>query len=304
MSDERFRALFEHVPVGLALCELDGRFSDVNATFADLLAGTAVDPAGGSLTDLVDPGCLAAAGEGTSTVARCELPLPTGPAGPRWVQVTAVRVVLGERALLLVHLEDTTSRRLERQRLVRLALHDGLTGLANRTLLEDRLEAALARAGQANLAVGLLYLDLDGFKKVNDSLGHDTGDALLVAVAAKLSAVLRSGDTAGRVGGDEFLVIAYDMVDESGLREVSRRVRSALARPLRVGDREVTVRASIGAVLSRPGEPGSALVRRADAAMYASKRARRRAAAGSEAPDPGGVQLTLLHEQAVVAAAR
>lgn len=309
VGDERFRALFEHAPVGVALCAPDGAFVDVNPTFRDLLAGTGIDPDGGRLADLVRhaaPGSeeaqrwhddLGQVRSGARDVARAELSVAPPDAPPRWLEVTAVRVVLGDHAYLLTHLDDTTRRRLEEQRLVRLALHDGLTGLANRTLLHERLEAALARSQRSGLPVGVLYLDLDSFKSVNDSLGHAAGDALLVAVADRLTRVLRAGDTAGRLGGDEFLVVAGDVVDDAALAEILRRVEAALALPLRVDEVEVVVGASCGAVLSRPGEAADLVVRRADAAMYAAKRARRRTAR-RPGPAAGAVQLTLIPEQA------
>jgi diguanylate cyclase (GGDEF)-like protein/PAS domain S-box-containing protein len=295
-GDERFRALFEHAPVGVALCEPDGRFSDVNPSFESLLAGTGIDPRAGRLTDLlghVPDGSdevtawrdgLIAVREGSAQVARAECAITPEGAQPRWLGVTAVRVVLGDRAFLLAHLEDTTPRRLEQQRLVHLALHDGLTGLANRTLLLERLGTALARAAVTGVPAAVLYLDLDGFKQVNDTLGHDAGDALLVTVAQRLSGALRAGDVAGRLGGDEFLVVAGDVVDQSGLQEVVRRVEVALSGPLQV-------RASIGAVLSRPGETGPQVMRRADAVMYAVKRSRRRLAGRCRLPAVDAVQL-------------
>ena len=111
-----------------------------------------------------------------------------------------------------------------------LATHDPLTGLANRGLLTERLQAALARAAATDLPFAVLYLDLDHFKTVNDELGHDVGDALLIAMAQRLSQVLRAGDTAARLGGDEFLVVAGDVPDELALAELGRRVESALGR--------------------------------------------------------------------------
>lgn len=312
VGDERFRALFEHAPVGVALCAPDGAFVDVNPTFRDLLVGTGIDPDGGRLADLVRhaaPGSdeaqrwhddLEQVRSGVRGVARAELSVAPPDAPPRWLEVTAVQVVLGDHAYLLTHIDDTTRRRLEEQRLVRLALHDGLTGLANRTLLQERLETALARAERTGLPVGVIYLDLDHFKTVNDTLGHSAGDELLVSVAERLTKVLRAGDTAGRLGGDEFLVVAGDVVDDAALAEILRRVEAALALPLQVNDIEVLVGASCGAVLSRPGETADTVVRRADAAMYAAKRARRRLPRRRQPPaDP--VQLTLIAEQAAVA---
>ncbi len=311
-GDARFRALFEHAPVGVALCDPDGHFVDVNPTFRDLLVGTGIDSDVGSLADLVRHTArgsdearrwhedLAAVRSGERDLVRAELPVAAPDAVARWLDVTAVRIVLGGHPYLLTHLDDTTRRRLEEQRLVRLALHDGLTGLANRTLLHERLDAALTRAAASGLPVGVIYLDLDGFKTVNDTFGHAAGDELLVAVAERLTRVLRAGDTAGRLGGDEFLVVAGDVVDETALGEILRRVENALATPIPVEGAEVGVGASCGAVLSRPGESGDTVVRRADAAMYATKRARRRTPR-RPAPDADPVQLTLLSEQAAVA---
>jgi diguanylate cyclase (GGDEF)-like protein len=312
-GDERFRALFEHAPVGVALCDPGGRFVDVNPSFRDLLVGTGIDPDDGSLEDLVR---YAAAGSdeatgwlddlgrvraGTRDVARAEVSVAPPDAAPRWLEATAVRVVLGEQPYLLAHIDDTTRRRLEEQRLVRLALHDGLTGLANRTLLAERLEDALARGARSGLPVGVIYLDLDGFKGVNDRYGHAAGDELLVAVAERLTRVLRAGDTAGRLGGDEFLVVAGDVVNAAALAEIMRRVEAALRVPIPVDGAEVVVVASCGAVLSRPGETADTVVRRADAAMYAAKRARRRRTTRRPPAQTDPVQLALLHEQAAVA---
>ena len=311
VGDERFRALFEHAPVGVALCDPAGRFVDVNPTFRDLLVGTGIDPDAGCLADLAaqapagsDEAAawltdLARVRAGSQDVARAELPVAPPDVAPRWLEATAVRVVLGERPYLLTHIDDTTRRRLEEQRLVRLALHDGLTGLANRTLVQERLDEALERSTRSGLPVGVVYLDLDRFKQVNDTLGHAAGDQLLVAVAERLTRVLRAGDTAGRLGGDEFLVVAADVVDGAALGEILRRVESALSTPIRVDGADVVVGASCGAVLSRPGESADTLVRRADAAMYAAKRSRRRSRRPAPTADP--VQLTLLHEQAAVA---
>ncbi len=287
-GDERFRALFGHAPLGVALCEPDGRFADVNPTFRDLVAGTGIDPDRGNLLDLVrhvpETGDearawrdgLAAVRARTAPVARAQLSVAPPDAPARWLQATAVRVGLGDHDYLLAHLEDSAGQLLERERLVHLANHDPLTGLANRGLLHERLDAALVRSAGSGLPVGVLHLDLDHFAAVNDELGHDVGDALLIAVAQRLSAVLRAGDTAGRLGGDEFLVVAGDVPDDVALAELVHRVEGAIAQPLDAGGHAVPLSSSVGAVLSRPGDSGPTMIRRADAAMYARKRVRRR----------------------------
>ena len=283
--DERFRALFEHAPLGVALCEPDGRFADVNPTFRELVAGTGIDPDRGNLLDLArhaDPALdearawrdgLAAVRARTAPVARVQLSVAPPDAPAKWVQATAVRVAFGDRDYLLAHLEDSADAG---ERLIHLAHHDPLTGLANRGLLEERLDAALVRSAANGLPVGVLYLDLDHFSAVNDELGHDVGDALLIAMAQRLSAVLRAGDTAGRLAEDEFLVVAGDVPDDVALGELVNRIETAIAQPLDAGGHAVPLSASIGAVLSRPGDSTATMIRRADAAMYARKRVRRR----------------------------
>jgi len=307
-GDQRFQALFEHAPLGVALCTLDGAFVDVNQAVRDLLVGTGVDPDDGGLRPLArgsaaDDAWLAgvdAVRRGALDVARADLPLPTA-SGVRWLAVTAVRIALGTDPFLLVHLDDVTVRRAEEERLTHLALRDGLTGLANRRLLLSTLDDALVRAARTGLSVGVLYLDLDGFKSVNDTLGHDAGDAVLVAVAERLGSTLRVGDVAGRLGGDEFLVVAESVPTQDALAELVRRLDAAMHRPLVVRGCQVNLGVSVGAVLSRPSDTGAAVVRRADAAMFAAKRARHRAPRRVRHHEPDTVQLALIREQALVA---
>jgi diguanylate cyclase (GGDEF)-like protein len=149
------------------------------------------------------------------------------------------------------------------------AFHDPLTGLPNRSLLHDRLVQAQERTARAPGAVGVLFLDLDGFKTINDSLGHGCGDELLVAVAQRLDGVLRAGDTAARLGGDEFAILieALDVEHEALL--VAERIMVALRAPFQLGGHEISVRASIGVATARG--PGGDLLRDADLAMYQAK---------------------------------
>ncbi len=156
--------------------------------------------------------------------------------------------------------------------LARQAMHDPLTGLPNRVLLRDRLDQALGRLGRRAETVGVLVLDLDGFKAVNDALGHEVGDLLLIAVARRLTGVLRSGDTAARVGGDEFVILCEDVRGAHQAVAVAQRIAAALAEPVSAGAGEAHVRASIGiALASGPGTQAEALLRDADAAMYRAK---------------------------------
>lgn len=152
------------------------------------------------------------------------------------------------------------------------ALHDELTGVANRTLFMDRLHHSLIEARRHSRHVALLFVDLDGFKQVNDSLGHDAGDQLLVTVARRLSATLRAEDTVGRFGGDEFVCLFQDVPDRSHLARLAIKLGAAISSPCSVGGHRVQIRASIGiAVSPRDGAMADALLKAADAAMYRAK---------------------------------
>ncbi len=151
------------------------------------------------------------------------------------------------------------------------SLHDPLTGLPNRVLFNDRLDQALASATREGKQVGVLFCDLDQFKLVNDSLGHEAGDELLSMVAPRLDAVLRAGDTVGRFGGDEFAIIIAEADTIHDLTRVAERVAASLATPFVLRDREYFVSASVGIAIGGGGEPPEALIRDADLAMYRAK---------------------------------
>jgi diguanylate cyclase (GGDEF)-like protein/PAS domain S-box-containing protein len=154
-----------------------------------------------------------------------------------------------------------------------LALHDTLTGLPNRALAQDRLEHAIARLADADSSVAVLFIDLDRFKLVNDGLGHETGDELLVAVSRRLNATVRHQDTIARFGGDEFVVLCEDLDDERHAVELAERAEQAFAEPFMLSHAEITLSASIGvAVTNRATDRASSLLRDADAAMYRAKR--------------------------------
>jgi diguanylate cyclase (GGDEF)-like protein len=187
----------------------------------------------------------------------------------RWVLI-ALSMVLSAAVVLRFALA-VRARESAQEALAHRATHDGLTGTVNRVLLIDRIGHALARARRGE-ELAVLYLDLDRFKSINDTLGHQVGDQLLVEVARRINAALRPSDTLGRFGGDEFVVLCEDIGPEAALR-VADRIVAAVAAPLHVGTAVLHVTISIGIVVSQ-GEPTpvDALIRSADAAMYAAKR--------------------------------
>ena len=162
------------------------------------------------------------------------------------------------------------------------AYHDELTGLPNRALLLDRLSQALVRAKRQQTHLALLLLDLDGFKAINDELGHAAGDALLKRVAERLRACIRGGDTASRYGGDEFVLLLPDVDNEQHALDLARKIHARLARPYRVDALPIAVTASIGvAVYPVDGLSQGVLIDRADFAMYRAKAARRSSRTGA-----------------------
>jgi len=198
------------------------------------------------------------------------------PTEERWFVARATRFLAGDgvaEGAVVAH-ENITERKLAEEATARLALHDPLTGLPNRRLLWDRLGHALSRAAREGTAVAVLYLDLEGFKAVNDELGHEAGDSLLVAVAGRLLGCLRETDTATRVGGDEFVVVLEGVRDEGEALALSERIARVLEEPLSVGRAERTLAASMGVALSAHPhrEDPEELLRSADLAMYRSKR--------------------------------
>ncbi|HEY9287351.1 MAG TPA: EAL domain-containing protein [Candidatus Dormibacteraeota bacterium] len=181
---------------------------------------------------------------------------------------------LGPQRLVIGSLRDVSERKAETEALQFQALHDPLTGLPNRTLVRERLEETL-RAGEREMRpCAVLLLDLDGFKSVNDTLGHDAGDRLLQQVSQRLRSVLRKADTVGRYGGDEFAIVPQGTTDVARAVLIAEKILQAVGKPFDIDDQPVNVNVSIGiAAFPQHAEDADALIRRADVAMYAAKRA-------------------------------
>jgi len=181
--------------------------------------------------------------------------------------------LLGNPAVagVVVNARDVTERVEVAAQLEERAYHDELTGLPNRALLLDRLQDSLHRAARHDRMVGVLFLDLDRFKVVNDSMGHGAGDDLLREAARRLERTIRPGDMVARLGGDEFVVVIADMVRATDALAAAERVRTALARPLELAGDQTVMSASVGIAVARGNETPADLLRDADTAMYRAK---------------------------------
>ncbi|SDF68023.1 PAS domain S-box-containing protein/diguanylate cyclase (GGDEF) domain-containing protein [Blastococcus fimeti] len=283
------RSAFANAPVGLALTTPDGVLVDVNPAFCTLLERTHEELCGTSLLDLIHPEGASAARVAhadlladTSRPMRHETRLVCAGSTVVPVQLTASWVDAtpeGQAAHLVVIVEDITERKALEAQLVHRSLHDPLTGLPNRLLFQDRLWHALERGQRERTPTCVLIMDLDGFKAVNDELGHPMGDLVLVAFADRMRSVLRASDTAARLGGDEFSIVCEN-TDRPDAEVLAARLRAAVTAPLELSGQEVSIGISIG-IGSAPGgeEPGDVherVIRAADDAMYADKAARRR----------------------------
>ena len=172
-----------------------------------------------------------------------------------------------------VSLSDVTTATLASQALRRQALHDGLTGLPNRTLLQDRLGQSLRESARSGEPVALLVMDLDQFKEINDALGHHVGDQVLIELANRLQQVVRGADVIARLGGDEFALLMTTDVSLEAAVQMAERVKAALVEPFVIGELRLQTNASIGiAVHPEHGTDAESLTQRADVAMYQAKR--------------------------------
>ena len=285
-AKEKFRGVFDISPVALIVADPgSGRRVEVNRAFTEVFGWERDD----LIADGVDASDLwedrerrrkvAARLRSGETVRNVEAPFRRRDGSCFDGLVSASVLDFGGETYWITAVQDISPMKEVERELEYQALHDQLTGLPNRTLFWDRVEHAMARAQRAGDLIAVLFLDLDGFKRVNDDYGHGGGDDLLRQLAERLAAVVREQDTVARVGGDEYAVLVEDLESEERARDVAERLLDQFRRPFRVGGDEVPLEASCGIAFWRGGdrdpeaetpEPGQ-LVREADLAMYAAK---------------------------------
>ncbi len=281
-SEERFRSAFDYAAIGMALVAPDGKWLEVNHSLCriigyseDQLLATNFQ----SLTHLED---LIASQEHISQLLAGKIPACQmekrymhilGHAV--WVlqSVSMVRDPDNESARLIFQIQDITDRKRAEERLVHDAFHDALTGLPNRALFMDHLKLATERAKRREAYhFAVLFMDLDRFKNINDSLGHMVGDQLLISIARRLEDCLRPGDTVARLGGDEFTILLEEISDTGEARQIAERVQREMAHPFNLSGHEIYMTVSIGVAPSTTGYGmPQDILRDADTAMYYAK---------------------------------
>jgi diguanylate cyclase (GGDEF)-like protein/PAS domain S-box-containing protein len=280
-AKERFQQAFDNASIGMCLVYPDGRFMQVNPAICELLGRPEAELLTMSIPDVTHPedaattiDALSRLRSGETQTHHAEKRYTHADGRIVWALITAsvVHSEAGEPLYYVTQIEDVTERRDAEARLVHQAMHDPLTGLPNRTLLVDRLRQVLARSDRHPSMTAVMFIDLDGFKDINDSLGHDIGDRVLRKVAKRLRCHVREADTVARLGGDEFVVLCQDLSPQEDVLQIADRLVRTLAAPVTVSGFEVVVTASVGIALANGSDATPEdLLRDADAAMYGAK---------------------------------
>jgi diguanylate cyclase (GGDEF)-like protein/PAS domain S-box-containing protein len=281
-SEERFRSAFDNATIGMGVVALDGRWLQVNRSLCEIVGYDERELLESEVRRVTHREDLVTLEEqmqrftaGAISSHQGELRYCHKSGKEVWAHLGMSLVRDGEsRPLhLIFQIQDITDRKRAEEQLLHDAFHDALTGLPNRALFMDHVKMAIQRSRRSgDRLFAALFLDLDRFKIINDSLGHMVGDQLLVGIAHRLEACLRPGDTVARLGGDEFTILLEDLASTDDAIEVARRVQEAVTQPFNIGGHEVFTTASIGIALSNTGyERAEDLLRDADTAMYRAK---------------------------------
>ncbi|MCU1392879.1 MAG: diguanylate cyclase/phosphodiesterase with and sensor(s) [Ilumatobacteraceae bacterium] len=295
-DEARFRAAFDAAPAGMAMVTASGEILLANGALADMVGGERSSFGGTTLQSWIVPDDRQHVLDSLATVT-ADVPLVHGgevrlmtfemrfgvesarsriardPVGI-WAGLSIAPLSIDHETTdcYVVHLLDVTVQKKLETELTHQALHDPLTGLANRALLNDRMESAIARLDRHRCGVAVIFIDTDHFKVINDGLGHRAGDEVLMAVASRLRRIARVGDTVARFGGDEFVVVCDDLDDEAEAHALALRINEEFRRPLLISDRAIKLSVSTGVATTTDSscDPQS-LLRDADVAMYRAK---------------------------------
>lgn len=275
-------SVFHQAAEAIFILDRDFRFVSVNPGFTQITGYTEAETVG---THITDPRphypevhsayrqitqALGQHGEWQGELTEYR---KNGEAFPEWVHISSVRDESGNTTHYIGLFNDMTARRESEERLRYLSNYDKLTGFANRNLFRDRLHAAITQARDRNKQVALLYIDIDRFRQINDTLGHEVGDELLKKAGKRISSVDANVDTISRIGGDEFTIIVDDYQDRAALEHFCERIIAELRRPFRIGEHELLLGASIGiSVFPENGRELQVLLNHADIAMHQAKR--------------------------------
>ncbi|WP_240794527.1 EAL domain-containing protein [Azoarcus sp. DD4] len=272
--------VFTNASEGMAITDAEARIVAVNPAFTDI-TGYSIEEIGGKTPAVLSSGrqdaafyrkmwtTLARRGQWQGEIWNRRR---SGEIYPEWLSITAVRSETDDISHYIGIFSDITDRKESEARIRHLAHHDALTGLPNRLLLQDRLAQAILQARRGERHAAVLFLDLDRFKTINDTLGHEVGDGLLRQVTQRCLAAVRETDTVARQGGDEFVIVLPDLEHPQDAGIIARKILGTLAQPCRLGMHELTVTGSIGiALYPGDGNNASMLLRNADAAMYRAK---------------------------------
>jgi diguanylate cyclase (GGDEF)-like protein/PAS domain S-box-containing protein len=279
-SHERYRSLVQNSADVNMILAADGTIAYESPAVERVLGFSPDGRIGRSALDSIHPDdrawgerMLADVVASPGAMATGELRLAHADGSWRWIEAVGKNLFDDPAVVgLVVNYRDITSRKTLEDELRHQAFHDSLTGLANRALFVDRLDHALSLSNRTNRPLAVLFIDLDDFKTINDSLGHGEGDAILVGVAERLREALRSGDTIARMGGDEFAVLVEDPPAASAPTDVADRLLGVLQAPFTRGGKELFVHASVGvAVLTSRKQTADELLRNADVSMYMAK---------------------------------
>jgi diguanylate cyclase (GGDEF)-like protein/PAS domain S-box-containing protein len=275
---------FDTAPVALVLTSLDGRCLQVNQAMCDLVGHPADELVGGTYRTLTHPDDLhldqeavAALMSGSGRGPSIEKRFRHAEGRLIWVRVTAALIhdPRGTPIGAIVAAEDIGDHRSRHAELSRLAMHDPLTGVRNRALLDQDIERLLRTRDRDGGVVAVLYLDVDDFKRINDAHGHDAGDLALIVLSSRLRDALREQDTVARLGGDEFVLAAH-LPTADDARDLRDRVERLCHEPVALGPRNLSVRVSVGmALFDSSGYTAAQALAAADAAMYTVKRDRK-----------------------------